>query len=69
MICALQRPSNWGEFGRVEGKETRSKEISWQTRLVVKETSDDPVQGSRDSREGSIGETLRRKKGWTLVTN
>ena len=49
MIWALQRPSEWGEFGRVEGKETRSKEISWETRLVVKETSDDPLQSIRDS--------------------
>ena len=44
MIWALQRPSEWGEFGRVEGKE-----ISWETRLVVKETSDDPLQSIRDS--------------------
>lgn len=49
MIWALQRPSEWGEFGRVEGKETRSKEISWETRLVVNEMSDDPLQSIRDS--------------------
>lgn len=49
MIWPLQRPSDWGKFGRVEGKESRSKEISWETRLVVKETSDDPLQSSRDS--------------------
>ena len=49
MIWALQRPSEWGKFRIVEGKETRSKEISWETRLVVKETSDDPLQSIRDS--------------------